>query len=103
MPKIAQDFASASSVTQRRESRTSICLFESPLIKEVIGEKFLSDDFKRKFLNDYVGDLYKVADEDLLAQIEKDTTSVLIPIKRQCEHCGEMMEVYVQPSLRFQQ
>lgn len=75
----------------------------SYLVKEVIGEKFLSDDFKRKFLNDYVGDLYKVADEDLLAQIEKDTTSVLIPIKRQCEHCGEMMEVYVQPSLRFQQ
>ena len=75
----------------------------SYLIKEVIGEKFLSDDFKRKFLNDYVGDLYKVADEDLLAQIEKDTTSVLRAIKRRGEQCGEMREVYVQRSRRFQQ
>lgn len=75
----------------------------SYLIKEVIGQKFLSDDFKRKYLNDYIGDLYKVVDEDLLTQIEKETTSILVPIKKPCEHCGEMMEVYVQPSLRFQQ
>lgn len=73
------------------------------LIKEVLGQTFISDDFRRKWLNDYIGNLYKSADEDLLAQIEKETTSVIVPIKKQCQHCGELMEVFVQPSLRFQQ
>ena len=73
------------------------------LIKQVIGQDFLSDDFKRKFLYDYVSNLYKVDDERLLNQIEADTTVDIVPIIRECPNCGEMMEVYVQASLSFQQ
>ena len=75
----------------------------SYLIKEVVGQKFLSDDFKRKFINDYVGNLYKAEDERLLDTIEKETTVSLVPIRDVCSNCGEIMEVYVQASLNFQQ
>ena len=61
------------------------------------------DDFKRKFINDYVGNLYKAEDENLLAQIENDTVVDITPILRTCSNCGGNMEVYVQASLTFQQ
>ena len=75
----------------------------SYLIKDVVGQTFLSDDFKHKFINDYVNSIYKAQDEELLNKIEEDTQVNIIPIKRECPNCGEMMEVYVQASLSFQQ
>lgn len=75
----------------------------SYLIKEVIGQTFISDDFRRKFLYDYVSNLYKVEDEQLLSKIEDDTVVDIIPINRSCSNCGGPMEVYVQASLSFQQ
>lgn len=73
------------------------------LIKEVIGQKFLSDDFKRKFVNEYICNLYKAEDERTLDKIESDTVINIKPIIRSCSNCGELMEVYVQASLSFQQ
>ena len=75
----------------------------SYLIKEVIGQTFISDDFRRKFLYDYISNLYKVEDENLLSQIESDTVVDIAPIIRTCSNCGDNMEVYVQASLTFQQ
>ena len=75
----------------------------SYLIKEVVGQTFISDDSRRKFIYDYVGYLYKDMDEKILQQIEDETTVDIVPIKRQCPHCGEIMEVYVQASMTFQQ
>lgn len=75
----------------------------SYLIKDIIGQTFISDDFRRKFLYDYVSSLYKVSDERVLNQIEQDTVVNIVPIKRECENCGELMEVYVQASMSFQQ
>lgn len=73
------------------------------LIKDVVGQTFISDDFKQKFLLDYVSNLYKVEDERVLNQIEEDTVVDLKPIVRPCDNCGENMEVYVQASMTFQQ
>ena len=73
------------------------------LIKKVIGQEFISDDFRHKFICDYVSNLYKVEDERILDNIEHDTTVSIVPIKRVCNECGELMEVYVQASLTFQQ
>ena len=75
----------------------------SYLIKEVIGQSFVSDDFRRKFVYDYISNLYKAEDENLLAQIENDTVVDITPILRTCSSCGGNMEVYVQASLTFQQ
>lgn len=75
----------------------------SYLIKEVIGQSFVSDDFRRKFVYDYISNLYKAEDENLLAQIENDTVVDITPILRACSNCGGNMEVYVQASLTFQQ
>lgn len=75
----------------------------SYLIKEVIGQSFVSDDFRRKFVYDYISNLYKAEDENLLAQIENDTVVDITPILRICSNCGGNMEVYVQASLTFQQ
>lgn len=75
----------------------------SYLIKDVIGQQFLNDDFRRKFVYDYISNLYRAEDEKLLEEIEKDTVVNLVPIKRECSECGETMEVYVQASLSFQQ
>ena len=75
----------------------------SYLIKEVIGQSFVSDDFRRKFVYDYISNLYKAEDENLLAQIENDTVVDITPILRTCSNCGGNMEVYVQASLTFQQ
>lgn len=75
----------------------------SYLIKEVVGRTFISDDFRRKFIYDYVGSLYKEKDEKVLRQIEDDTTVGIISIKRSCPNCGETMEVYVNASMTFQQ
>ena len=75
----------------------------SYLIKEVIGQSFVSDDFRRKFVYDYISNLYKAEDENLLVQIENDTVVDITPILRTCSNCGGNMEVYVQASLTFQQ
>ena len=75
----------------------------SYLIKEVIGQSFVSDDFRRKFVYDYISNLYKAEDENSLAQIENDTVVDITPILRTCSNCGGNMEVYVQASLTFQQ
>ena len=75
----------------------------SYLIKEVIGQKFISEEFKRKYINDFVCNLYKVEDEKVLNKIEDETAISLKPIIRTCPSCGETVEVYVQASMSFQQ
>lgn len=71
------------------------------LIKDVIGQTFSSNDFKQKFILDYVKDLYKYEDEQILNNIEDDTVIDIKPILRKCVHCGETMELYLQPSMTF--
>ena len=73
------------------------------LVKEVIGQTFISDAFRQKFVYDYISDLYKAEDEKVLEQIERETVVNIIPIQRTCTHCGDSMEVYVNASLTFQQ
>ena len=75
----------------------------SYLIKDVIGQTFISDDFRRKFIFDYICNVYDWHDQKLLDKIEEDTVVNIVPIKRTCENCGEIMEVYVQASMTFQQ
>ena len=73
------------------------------LVKEVIGQTFISDAFRQKFVYDYISDLYKAEDEKVLEQIERETVVNITPIQRTCTHCGDSMEVYVNASLTFQQ
>lgn len=73
------------------------------LIKDVIGQTFLNNDFKEKFINEYVSNLYKQMDESVLNQIEEDTQVKLVPIRKICPNCGDSLEVYVQASHTFQQ
>ena len=73
------------------------------LIKEVVGQTFISEDHKRKFIHDYICNLYKWVDTNLLEQIEETTAVSILPIQRNCPNCGENMEVYVNASMNFQQ
>ena len=56
-----------------------------------------------QFIADYIGSLYKDADAKILDQIETDMSIILKPIKAPCPDCGGEIEVYVNPSMTFQQ
>ena len=75
------------------------------LIKDIEGMDghFKDANARRAFLFDYVNSLYKPEDEDVLDDIERETTSILKPIVTTCPDCGADVEVYVQPYMRFQQ
>lgn len=73
------------------------------LIKRIEGKEFKEIKDQREWLFDYISNLYKPADEDVLDTIERETTSVLQPLKATCPDCGEEVEVYVSPWMRFQQ
>lgn len=74
----------------------------SYFIKEVIGQKFLNDDLKNKYIHDYVCALHRISDQRMLDDIENDTTAYIKPIKSECTSCGKIMDVYVQPSMSFE-
>ena len=57
----------------------------------------------REYLVEYIGALYKPADEEVMNAIEVDTTSILKPLKAKCPDCGKEVEVILNPWLRFQQ
>lgn len=73
------------------------------LIKQVDGKEFKDIEAQREWLFNYISNLYKPADEETLDSIEKDTTSILKPLKAKCPDCGKEVEVYVSPWMRFQQ
>ena len=52
---------------------------------------------------DYIGNLYKDSDAKILDQIESDMSIIMKPVKAKCSSCGGEIEVYVNPSMSFQQ
>lgn len=71
------------------------------LVKNIVGREFPDDDTRRQFLEDYLSWLFLDEDQQVLDTIEADCTSAMKPIKHKCPKCGETLEVYVTPSMRF--
>ena len=75
----------------------------SYMITAIKDREYKTDDLRREFIADYIGSLYKDADAKILDQIETDMSIILKPIKTPCPDCGGEIEVYVNPSMTFQQ
>lgn len=73
------------------------------LIKSVVGRDFKDAAERRKFLFDYIGDLYKASDKKILEAIQQDVSCDIKPIITTCPDCEKEVEVYVHPSLTFRQ
>ena len=73
------------------------------MITAIKDREYKTDDLRREFIADYIGSLYKDADAKILDQIETDMSIILKPIKAPCPDCGGEIEVYVNPSMTFQQ
>lgn len=73
------------------------------LVQQVTGRDFKNDSDKRKFLFDFIGDLYKNSDKKVLDAIQEDVSCEIKPFITQCPNCGKEVEVYVHPSLTFRQ
>lgn len=73
------------------------------LIKDVSGGEFKDDKQKREFIFDYISELYKDKDQQVLDDIQEDVATDVKPIYTRCPDCGKEVEVYVQPSLTFRQ
>ena len=71
------------------------------LIKQIPGREFKDDVARREFLEDYLSMLFLDEDQELLDQIEADCTSIMKPVEYKCPECGETVEVYVTPSMKF--
>lgn len=79
-----------------------VALF-SYMIVAVKDREYKDVDARREFLCDYIGNLYKASDADILSQIETDMSIILKPIEVKCPECGNPIEVYVNPQMSFQQ
>lgn len=88
--------------TPNQLTKTYIAQF-AYLIKKIEGREFFDDQGMREYLVEYIGALYKPADEEIMNAIEVDTTSILKPLKAKCPDCGKEVEVILNPWLRFQQ
>ena len=75
----------------------------SYMIVAIKGQEFKDDASRRAFVSDYISNLYKDSDAQLLDQIETDMSIIMKPIKTTCPSCGSEIEVYVNPSMTFQQ
>lgn len=75
----------------------------SYMIVGVKDREYKSVNDMREFLFDYIGSLYKDSDAKVLDQIETDMSIIIKPIKINCAECGGELEVYVNPSMTFQQ
>lgn len=75
----------------------------SYLITAVKDREYKDDEARREFIADYIGNLYKDSDAKILDKIEEDMSIILKPIKTICPSCGNEIEVYVNPSMTFQQ
>lgn len=71
------------------------------LIKSIVGREFKDDNARREFLSDYLSVLFLDEDQEVLDTMEADCTSIMKPIKFNCPECGEELEVYVTPTMRF--
>lgn len=75
----------------------------SYMITDVKDREYKTPELRREFIADYIGSLYKDSDAKILDQIESDMSIILKPIKSTCPECGSEIEVYVNPSMSFQQ
>ena len=75
----------------------------SYLIIAVKDREYKDDAARREFIVDYIRSLYKDSDSNILDQIENDMSIIMKPITGKCPECNNKLEVYVNPSLRFQQ
>ena len=75
----------------------------SYLIIAVKDREYKDDLARREFIVDYIRSLYKDSDSNILDQIENDMSTIMKPITGKCYECNNKLEVYVNPSLRFQQ
>ena len=75
----------------------------SYMITAVKDREYKDEDARREFIVDYIGNLYKDSDAKILDQIESDMSIIMKPVKAKCSSCGGEIEVYVNPSMSFQQ
>lgn len=73
------------------------------LIRSLPGREFKDDKARRDFLFNYISNLYSDEDQKVLDDIESDSAMMLKPIIAECPDCSKEVEVYVRPSMRFQQ
>jgi ribosomal protein S27E len=72
-------------------------------VVESKGKTFESVDSMQTFFMKYFKDLYKYKDKQLLNKIDKDICVVAKPFQVECEHCSNVMEVDLEPTMRFHQ
>lgn len=73
-------------------------------VKYIFGDKVFKDkNDMREFLFDYIGNICNSKDMEVLAKIEKETLSNIIPFKFHCPKCGKELEVRVSPNTQFHQ
>lgn len=91
--------------TSKKDIKQSEILlsFYSYAIKYVYNREYKDDKHRREFITNYVGDLYKSKDRDILINIEKELNCSVRPFITECPKCGATMEVIVTPSTTFHQ
>lgn len=72
-------------------------------VSEVEGREFKNVEAMQDFLFDYFGELYMAKDKKVLEELEKNSVSLVKPFKLICPHCGEIVEVAVDPTTQFRQ
>lgn len=66
-------------------------------------KQFDSYDGMQKYFIKYFGDLYKNKDNQILIKMDEDSSIKVKPFKIECNHCSEITEVGVSPSMQFRQ
>jgi hypothetical protein len=64
---------------------------------------FESEDSMMTFFMKYFSELYKYKDLQLLTKLDEDMAVLVKPFKIECEHCSQITEVGIEPSMRFHQ
>lgn len=99
---LATKYLSNISDSKMAESMADLYIGEyTYLIKQIQGQEFSDDKERRMYIEDYISMLFLDEDQEVLDKIESDCTSVMTPIEYTCPQCGETVEVYVTPTMRF--
>ena len=91
--------------TNKKDVKQSEILltFYAYATKHIFNREYKDDKARREYMINYVGDLYKAKDKDILLDIEKELNCSVRPFITECPKCGATMEVMVTPSTTFQQ
>ena len=67
------------------------------------GKTFEGTDSMQNYFMKYFSELYKYKDIQLLSKIDEDVSVLVKPFKVECDYCLGVMEVAMEPSMRFHQ